>query len=176
MTQSSAPTDLPHPASKPDFMPRTELRELQSARLREVVDRVYHNVALYRDRMDVLGVKPADIRTIDDVVRLPLTVKTDLRDTYPFGMFAAPMNDVVRLHASSGTTGKPIVVAYTQSDLDVWQNVMLRALAGYGLHKGDILQNAYGYGLLPAAGDCTMGPKPWALRSFPFPAAIPIAR
>ncbi len=147
MTQSSAPTDLPHPASKPDFMPRTELRELQSARLREVVDRVYHNVALYRDRMDALGVKPADIRTIDDVVRLPLTVKTDLRDTYPFGMFAAPMNDVVRLHASSGTTGKPIVVAYTQSDLDVWQNVMLRALAGYGLHKGDILQNAYGYGL-----------------------------
>ncbi len=147
MTPSSAPAGIPHPASKPDFMPRDELRELQSARLREVVQLAYQNVALYRDRMDVLGVKPSDIRTINDVVRLPMTVKTDLRDTYPFGMFAAPMAEVVRLHASSGTTGKPIVVAYTQSDLDVWQNVILRALAGYGLHQGDILQNAYGYGL-----------------------------
>jgi len=147
MTSSSAPAGIPHPASKPDFMPRGELRELQSARLREVVQRAYQNVALYRERMDALGVKPDDIRTIDDVVRLPLTVKVDLRDTYPFGMFAAPMADVVRLHASSGTTGKPIVVAYTQSDLDVWQDVILRALAGYGLHKGDIIQNAYGYGL-----------------------------
>ena len=79
--------------------------------------------------------------------KLPFTVKSDLRDTYPFGLFASPMKDVVRLHASSGTTGKPIVVAYTQDDIDVWTSVMVRCLAGCGLHRGDILQNAYGYGL-----------------------------
>jgi phenylacetate-CoA ligase len=136
-----------HPASESDFMPAVELRELQSSRLRDVARRAYDRVALYRGRMDELGVTPADIRGIDDIARLPLTVKTDLRDTYPFGMFASPLGEVVRLHASSGTTGKPIVVAYSQADLDVWTNVMLRALAGYGLHAGDVLQNAYGYGL-----------------------------
>jgi phenylacetate-CoA ligase len=136
-----------HPASKPDFLPPAELRALQSARLRQTVERAYACVPLHRRRMDELGITPAQIRGIDDVARLPFTCKADLRDTYPFGLFASPLGEVVRLHASSGTTGKPIVVAYTQADLQVWANVVLRALAAYGLHAGDIIQNAYGYGL-----------------------------
>lgn len=100
-----------------------------------------------RERMDAAGVRPADIRALEDIARLPFTVKTDLRDSYPFGLFASPMEDVVRLHASSGTTGKPIVVAYTKADVDVWTNAMVRCLAACGLGKGDIIQNAYGYGL-----------------------------
>ena len=136
-----------HLASRPDFMPTAELRGLQSLRLREMVRRTYEHVALFRERMGDRGVTPREIGDINDIARLPLTVKNDLRDTYPFGLFASPLRDVVRLHASSGTTGKPIVVAYTQTDLDVWTEVMVRALAGYGLHEGDIIQNAYGYGL-----------------------------
>jgi phenylacetate-CoA ligase len=136
-----------HPASKPDFLPPDELRALQSSRLRKVVKRAYQCVPLHRRRMDELGLTPGDIHDIDDIARLPFTCKSDLRDTYPFGLFASPLGEVVRLHASSGTTGKPIVVGYTQSDLQVWANVILRALVGYGLHAGDILQNAYGYGL-----------------------------
>ena len=90
---------------------------------------------------------PDDIRTLSDVAKLPFTVKADLRDTYPFGLFCSPMSEVVRLHASSGTTGKPIVVAYTQEDVDVWAGVMVRSFAACGLHRGDIIQNSYGYGL-----------------------------
>jgi phenylacetate-CoA ligase len=92
-------------------------------------------------------VKPEDVQTLEDVRKLPFTQKTDLRDTYPNGLFAVPMNEVVRLHASSGTTGKPIVVAYTQEDIEVWKEVMVRTFACAGLHSGDIIQNAYGYGL-----------------------------
>jgi phenylacetate-CoA ligase len=136
-----------HPASRPDFMPSDELRELQSSRLREVVRRAYENVVLVRQRMEHRGLSPRDIRGVDDIARLPMTVKNDLRDTYPYGLFASPLREIVRLHASSGTTGKPIVVAYTQADLNVWTEVMLRTLAGYGLHAGDVVQNAYGYGL-----------------------------
>ena len=136
-----------HPASSPDYVPRDRLRWLQSERLRQVARRAYERVPLYRQRMDAMGVGPDDIRDIGDVARLPFTVKTDLRDTYPFGLFASPMGEIVRLHASSGTTGKPIVVAYTQSDLAVWANVIMRALASFGLHRGDVIQNAYGYGL-----------------------------
>jgi phenylacetate-CoA ligase len=134
-------------ASQQDFLPRGALRELQSNRLRLLVQRAYDNVGFYRQRMDELGVAPSAIRGIDEIVRLPLTVKTDLRDTYPFGLFASPMHDIVRLHASSGTTGKPIVVAYTQDDLAVWTEVIARSLVCFGIHRGDILQNAYGYGL-----------------------------
>jgi phenylacetate-CoA ligase len=97
--------------------------------------------------MDATGVTPDKIRRLEDIASLPFTIKTDLRDTYPFGLFAVGMNEVVRLHASSGTTGKPIVVAYTQEDVDVWTSVIVRALASYGLHRGDIIQNSYGYGL-----------------------------
>ena len=136
-----------HPASALDFLPVEQLRQLQLARLRETVARAYENVAFYRGKMEKLGVTPDDIQSLDDIVRLPTTVKTDLRDTYPYGLFAVPLREIVRLHASSGTTGKPIVVAYTREDIDVWSSVMRRTFAAAGLHEGDIIQNSYGYGL-----------------------------
>jgi phenylacetate-CoA ligase len=144
---SPAPNQPVHPLAAADFMPLDELRKLQTRRLCATVHRAYENVAFYRGAMKNLGVQPQDIGTLEHISRLPLTVKNDLRDTYPAGLFASPMADVVRLHASSGTTGTPIVVAYTRQDLDVWAGVVVRALLCYGLHQGDILQNAYGYGL-----------------------------
>ena len=136
-----------HPASAPDFLPQTALKEVQLRRLRAVVARAYAKVQLFRERMDERGLTPESIQSLQDIRHLPFTVKTDLRDTYPFGLFASPMSDVVRLHASSGTTGKPIVVAYTREDVEVWSEVMARTFASCGLHRGDILQNAFGYGL-----------------------------
>jgi phenylacetate-CoA ligase len=136
-----------HPASVPDYSPVSELRDLQLKRLQAVVTRAWRQVKLFRSRMDECGLAPEDIRSLEDIAKLPFTQKSDLRDTYPFGLFASPMKDVVRLHASSGTTGKPIVVAYTQEDVDVWTSVLVRCLAGCGLHRGDIIQVAYGYGL-----------------------------
>ena len=134
-------------ASAQDYIPQNLLRELQWSRFEEVLRYTYQNVTWYRNHMSEKGVTPTDIRSFDDLHKLPFIVKTDLRDTYPFGLFAAPMENVVRFHASSGTTGKPIVVAYTQGDIDVWTEVVKRALLCYGVHQGDILQNAYGYGL-----------------------------
>src|SRR5690242_2243040 len=99
-----------HPESAPDYLPLPQLRALQLARLKQVASRAYKNVQLYRDRMEERGVKPDDIECVEDIAKLPFTQKSDLRDSYPFGLFAAPMREVVRLHASSGTTGKPIVV------------------------------------------------------------------
>jgi phenylacetate-CoA ligase len=136
-----------HPASAPDFLPAPQLKQIQLQRLQAVVQRAYDHVIIFRQRLDERGIKPSDLQTLADIQRLPFTVKADLRDTYPFGLFASPMREIVRLHASSGTTGKPIVVAYTQEDVDVWAEVMLRSLAACGLHQGDIVQNAYGYGL-----------------------------
>jgi phenylacetate-CoA ligase len=136
-----------HPASAPDFVPTPLLRKLQLDRLRAIVAHSYERVELFRQRMQSRGVAPGDLRSIDDVAQLPFTTKADLRDTYPFGLFASPLRDVVRVHASSGTTGKPIVVAYTQDDVKVWTSVMVRSFAACGLHEGDIIQNAYGYGL-----------------------------
>src|SRR5215208_7184699 len=136
-----------HPASAPDFLPRRELERLQLGRLRAVVARAHERVPLFRRRMEEKNLRPEALESLRDLALLPFTVKADLRDTYPFGLFASPMEEIVRLHASSGTTGKPIVVAYTQADLEVWQQVMVRAFACYGLHRGDIIQNAYGYGL-----------------------------
>ena len=136
-----------HPASAPDFLPTERLQEVQLRRLRAVVARAYEHVALFRQRMEKRGLTPESIGSLADIAKLPFTIKTDLRDTYPFGLFASPIGDVVRLHASSGTTGKPIVVAYTREDVDVWAEVMARTFAACGLHRGDILQNAFGYGL-----------------------------
>jgi phenylacetate-CoA ligase len=148
MTATPAHSEkLFNPISAMDFLPVSQLREVQLARLRIIVQRAYDNVVLFRERMQQRGLTPEAVRTLDDLKRVPFTVKTDLRDTYPFGLFASPLQDVVRLHASSGTTGKPIVVAYTQEDLEVWATVMMRAFAGCGLHKGDLVQNSYGYGL-----------------------------
>jgi phenylacetate-CoA ligase len=136
-----------HPASAPDYLPVAQLRALQLQRLRAVVKRAWERQALFRRRLEEKGIAPEAVERLEDLARLPFTVKTDLRDTYPFGLFASPMEEIVRLHASSGTTGKPIVVAYTQGDLDVWTEVMVRTFAACGLHRGDVVQNAYGYGL-----------------------------
>ncbi len=130
-----------------ETMPREALEALQLKRLQAVVERVYHLVDFYRRRMDQMGVKPEHIRTLADLKELPFTTKQDLRDNYPYGMFAVPMEQVVRIHASSGTTGKPTPVAYTQRDLDTWSELMARTLAAAGAHRGDIIHNAYGYGL-----------------------------
>ena len=129
-----------HPASAPDFLPEPILKEVQLRRLRAVVARAYDKVPLFRARLEERGLTPAAIERLEDIARLPFTVKSDLRDTYPFGLFASPMSDVVRLHASSGTTGKPIVVAYTREDVEVWSEVMTRTFAACGLHRGDILR------------------------------------
>jgi phenylacetate-CoA ligase len=136
-----------HPASAPDFVPTPLLRRLQLDRLQAIVGHAFERVELFRQRLQSRKLAPADMQTLDDLARLPFTSKADLRDTYPFGLFATPLRDVVRVHASSGTTGKPIVVAYTKQDVDVWTSVMVRSLAACGLHEGDIVQNAYGYGL-----------------------------
>ena len=136
-----------HPASAVDFLPLAQLRDVQFTRLKFIVQRAYDNVALFRKRMDERKLKPGDLRTMDDIVKLPFTVKTDLRDTYPYGLAASPLQEIVRFHASSGTTGKPIVVAYTKEDLDDWTRAMVRSFAACGVHSGDIVQNAYGYGL-----------------------------
>jgi len=147
MTKASSQTAAFHPASAPDYLPRTQMRDLQLFRLRRIVQRAYDKVELFRRRMDERRLTPAGIACLEDIAQLPFTVKTDLRDTYPFGLFASPMTDIVRLHASSGTTGKPIVVAYTEDDIKVWTNAMVRTFLACGLHQGDIIQNSYGYGL-----------------------------
>lgn len=126
---------------------RDEMRRLQSERLVETVERVYHAVPAYRRKMQEAGLVPADIRSIDDLSKLPFTTKADLRDNYPFGMFTVPMSEIVRVHASSGTTGKPTVVGYTRKDLNTWSEVVTRSLCMAGVYRNDIVQVAYGYGL-----------------------------
>ena len=130
-----------------ECMDREQMRELQSAQLRNLVERVYNNVAFYRRRMDEMGVKPEDIKTIDDNVKLPFTYKNDLRDHYPFGLFAVPMHEIVRVHASSGTTGKATTVGYTKNDIENWREVLARCLTMAGISQNDIMQVSYGYGL-----------------------------
>jgi len=128
-------------------MPRDDLAALQASRLQALVRRVDERVPFYRQAFEQTGVRPDRIRTLDDIRRLPWTRKTDLRDHYPFGLFAVPRDQVVRLHASSGTTGKPTVVGYTRADLQVWAEVCARCLAASGGRPGDVFHNAYGYGL-----------------------------
>jgi phenylacetate-CoA ligase len=130
-----------------ETLPREVLEALQLKRLQQVVQRVYHTVGHYRTAFDEAGVKPDDIKSLADLARLPFTTKQDLRDNYPFGLFAVPMSSVVRLHASSGTTGRSTVVGYTKRDIDVWSELMARCFAAAGLNKNDIIHNAYGYGL-----------------------------
>jgi phenylacetate-CoA ligase len=126
---------------------RAELTRLQLGRLQECVARAAARVPLYRERLRQAGASANDIRSLDDLKRLPFTAKSDFRDTYPFGMLAVPMGEVVRIHASSGTTGKPTVVAYTRRDLQTWSEVMARTVMAGGVGPGDVVQNAYGYGL-----------------------------
>lgn len=130
-----------------ECMAREEMEKLQSERLVKTVKHVYDHVPLYRDRMKEKGLEPGDIKGIADLHKLPFTNKTDLRDTYPYGMFCVPMEDIKRIHASSGTTGKQTVVGYTENDLDVWGEVAARALASAGCTKQSVVQVCYGYGL-----------------------------
>ena len=126
---------------------REDMRSLQGELLRELVERVYYNVPFYREKMQKAGLQPDDIKGIDDLHRLPFTTKSDLRDNYPFGLFAVPMTEIIRLHASSGTTGKATVVGYTRKDLNTWSEVVARTMSCAGIGKTDIIQIAYGYGL-----------------------------
>ncbi|NBH81939.1 phenylacetate--CoA ligase family protein [bacterium C-53] len=130
-----------------ECMSRDELQALQSKRLVKTVNRVYHNVEYYRKRMQKEGIEPGDIRGIEDLSKLPYTTKDDLRETYPFGLFAAPQSEIVRIHASSGTTGKATVVGYTRKDIDIWAECVARALTQAGVTRDDTVQVAYGYGL-----------------------------
>lgn len=130
-----------------ECMDPEQLREIQSRRLVQMVDYVYHNTPFYRRKFQEMGLLPDDIRSIDDLPKLPFTQKTDLRDHYPFGFAAVPMSQIVRIHASSGTTGKPVVALYTRADLNAWTECLSRAFTSYGVGREDIVQIAYGYGL-----------------------------
>jgi phenylacetate-CoA ligase len=130
-----------------ETLPREALDALQLRRLQRLTERVYHTVDFYRKAFDRAGVKPGDIKTLEDIRKLPFTTKQDLRDNYPFGLFAVPMSSVVRIHASSGTTGRATVVGYTKRDIENWSELMARSFAATGLTRNDIIHNAYGYGL-----------------------------
>jgi phenylacetate-CoA ligase len=124
-----------------------ELRKLQLERLRSTLEHTYKNVATFRSKCETAGIEPGDLKSLEDLSKFPFTVKDDLRQNYPFGMFAVPQNQVVRVHASSGTTGKPTVVGYTRNDIDMWADVMARSIRAAGGKPGDKIHNAYGYGL-----------------------------
>lgn len=130
-----------------ETLPRVAIEALQLKRLKSTLERVYANVPFYRQLLDSLHVTPDSVTSLSDLQRLPFTTKQDMRDSYPYALFAAPMEEIVRIHASSGTTGKPTVVGYTKRDIDNWADLMARTLMTAGAHKGDIIHNAYGYGL-----------------------------
>ena len=137
--------------AKEETLSRAEIEALQLARLQETVCRVYEKVQPYREKMDAAGVKPDDIRTLSDLKRLPFVTKQDMRDNYPFGLFAVPKDELVRIHASSGTTGKPTVVGYTKRDLDVWTETVSRIAALGGATRQDVAQICFGYGMFTGA-------------------------
>jgi len=130
-----------------ETMPKEKLEKLQATRLRKIVHYCYGHIPSYKHKFKNVGIAPSKIKTLEDLTKIPFTVKTDLRDTYPYGMIATSLDDVLELHASSGTTGHPTTCAYTKNDLEVWSTVMARSYASVGAVKGDIVQNAYGYGL-----------------------------
>ncbi len=130
-----------------ETLPRTELERIQADRLRKTIERVYNNVPFYKKKLNEVGIKPEDIKSVQDLKRLPFTTKQDLRDNYPFKLFAVPQDEVVRIHASSGTTGKMTVVGYTKGDIATWAEVMARTMGCGGVNHKDIVQVAYGYGL-----------------------------
>lgn len=126
---------------------RAQMEELQIANLKKTIRSVYDNVAFYTKKFDALGIKPEDIQTLDDIQKLPFTIKQDFRDTYPYGLFAVPVEEVSRIHGSSGTSGKPTIVGYTEKDLKSWGTLVARAIVAAGGRKSDVFHNAYGYGL-----------------------------
>ena len=137
--------------SKEETLSRAEMQSLQLSRLRETVKRVYEKVPYYRAKMDAAGVTPADVKTLDDLQKLPFTTKQDMRDTYPFGLFAVPKDELVRIHASSGTTGKPTVVGYTRGDLETWTDCVSRIACMGGASEKDVAQICFGYGMFTGA-------------------------
>ena len=137
--------------SKEETLDREQIREIQLKRLKETVNHVYHHTKHYRTVMDEMGLEPGDIQTLEDVRKLPLTTKDDFRKNYPFGLFAVPQKEIVRYHASSGTTGKPTVVGYTRKDMEVWKELIARIVTQAGVTSEDIAQVAFGYGLFTGA-------------------------
>ena len=144
-----------------------ELRALQLARMKASLRHAYDNVAHYRKKFDAAGVRPDDLRSLDDLEKFPYTTKADLRETYPFGMFAVPMDRIVRIHASSGTTGKPTVVGYTANDIDMWTHLMARSIRAAGARPGDKVHVAYGYGLFTGGLGAHYGAERLGLATIP---------
>src|SRR5512143_3375317 len=134
-----------------ECMPREEIEQLQLERLQATLNRVYKNVTCYRNKFNELGIVPEDIRSLNDMTQLPFTAKEDMRLNYPYGMFAVPLREVVRIHSSSGTTGKPTVVGYTKNDLKMWSNLVARFMTAVGVTHDDVVQIAFGYGMFTGA-------------------------
>ena len=153
-----------------------ELRTLQTERLQSTLHNAYANIDHYTRAFDAAGVHPDDVTSLDDLARLPFLVKDDLREAYPFGMFAVPREDLVRVHASSGTTGKPTVVGYTAADIDTWATVMARSLFAAGGRPGDLLHNAYGYGLFTGGLGAHSAARSWGAPLCPSEVARPSVR
>ena len=151
-----------------ECMPRCDIKKLQSEKLIKEVKYVYDNVECYRKRMDEAGIKPEDIKSIEDLHKLPFSYKSDLRDYYPYGLFARPLSDIVEIHASSGTTGKRIVVGYTKNDLDMWADCTARMLVSIGATKDDVVQVAYGYGLFTGGFGLHYGAEKLGLTVIPI--------
>ena len=145
-----------------------ELRALQLQRLQQTLQHAYANVPFYRNSFDRAGVKPADLQQLEDLRHFPFTIKTDLRDNYPFGMFAVPREQVMRIHASSGTTGKPTVVGYTGQDIDTWAGLVARSIRAGGARQGDIVHVSYGYGLFTGGLGAHYGAEKLGLTVVPF--------
>ena len=160
---------------KYELMQRRELEELQLRRLKSVAEKVYNSVPFYHRKFQEAGVTPEDIKSLADISRLPTTRKQDLRDNYPFGLFAVPREEVVRVHASSGTTGKPTVVGYTAKDIETWSDLMARDFVMVGVEKKDIFQNAVNTAFSPAASACTTASRGWEPWLFPPELATPNA-
>jgi phenylacetate-CoA ligase len=156
---------------KNECITRDQLHDIQSKRLVKLVKRVYTNVPYYREKMHEKGILPEDIKSVEDLEKLPFTTKQDLRETYPFGLFASPLDDIVRIHASSGTTGKQTVVGYTQNDIALWAELIARCLTMTGADKSSVVQVSYGYGLFTAGLVSITVPSVSGHPPFPHPPA-----
>src|SRR5690554_4992301 len=156
-----------------ETMSREDMRQVQSERLRDAVERVYYNVPYYREKMQSQGLGPEHIKSVDDLSKLPFTVKQDLRDNYPFGLFAVPMSEIIRVHASSGTTGKPTVVGYTRSDIGIWSELLARTLTSGVPAKMILFRLPMAMVCLPVVWVCIMGAKRLVLRLFLFREVTP---
>jgi phenylacetate-CoA ligase len=142
-----------------ETMPREVIKSLQVKRLQQVLERVYHTVGFYKKSFDAAKIKPDEIKSIADMKKLPFITRKDLRDNYPFGLFSVPMSSIVRLHASSGTSGRSAVFGYTKRDIETWSDLIARCLVAAGITKNDIIHNAFGYGLFTGGLGCITARK-----------------